>query len=72
MFLGSGCGSDGRAIAYNTRDPRFKFRHRQNFIYQLYIRKNKNKEKEAGNVPSLKKSVGYSNRLESGRLVKVL
>ena len=30
---GSGCGSVGRAVASDTRDPRFKSSHRQNFIY---------------------------------------
>ena len=53
--MGSGGGSVGRAVASNTRDPRFESRHRQSFIYQLYIRKDENKEKEAGNGPSLKK-----------------
>ena len=47
--LRSGCGSVSRAVTSDTRDPRFKSRHRQNFIYQLYITKYKNKEKEAGN-----------------------
>ena len=37
--LCSGCGSIGRAAASNTRDPQFKSRHRQNFIYQLFNRK---------------------------------
>ena len=56
--LGSGCVSVGRAVAYDTRDPRFKTRHWRNYIYQLYIRKDKNKEKEkekekeAGKGPS--------------------
>ena len=53
--LGSGCGSVGRAAASYTRDLQFESRHRQNFIYQLYNRKDENKEKEAGNGPSLKK-----------------
>ena len=51
---GSGCGSFGRAIASDTRDPQFKSRHWQNIIYQLYNRKDENKEKEAGNGPSFK------------------
>ena len=50
-WTGSGCGSVGRAITSDTRDPRFESRHQQNFIYQfiyqLYNRKDKNKEKEA-------------------------
>ena len=40
--------------ASDTRDPRFESRHWHNFINQLYNRKDKNKEKEAGNGPSLK------------------
>ena len=55
LVRGSGCGSVGRAVASYTRDPRFKSRHRQNFTYQLYNRKDKNREKEAGNGPALKK-----------------
>ena len=47
---GSGGGSVGRAVASNTRDPRFKSRYRRSFIYQLYIRNDENKE--AGNGPS--------------------
>ena len=31
--MGSGCGSVGRAVASNTRDPRFKSSHGQKFIY---------------------------------------
>ena len=46
----------GRAVAYDTTDPQFKSRHQQTFFYQLYNRKDKNKEKEARNGPSLKKS----------------
>ena len=38
----------GRAVASDTRDPRFKSRYRLNFIYQLYDRKYENKVKEAG------------------------
>ena len=53
--MGSGCGSVGRAVASDTRDPWFVSRHQQNFTYQLYNRKDKNTEKEAGNGPSFKK-----------------
>ena len=53
--LGNGGGSIGRAVASDIRDPRLESRHRQNFIYQLYNGKDENKEKEAGNGPSLKK-----------------
>ena len=55
IIIGSGCGSVGRAVASDTRDPQYKSRHRQNIIYQLYNRKDRNKEKEAGNGPSLKR-----------------
>ena len=59
--IASGCGSVGRVVASDTRDPQFKSYHRQNFIYpivnQLYNRKDKNSEKEAQNGPSLKKSL---------------
>ena len=51
----SGCDPVGRMVASNTRDPWFIPRHWQNFIYQfiyqLYNRKDENKEKEAGNGP---------------------
>ena len=30
--VGSGCGSVGRAVASNTRGPRFESSHRQKFI----------------------------------------
>ena len=52
--VGSVCGAVGRAVASDTRDPWLESRHRPNFIYQLYNRKGKNKEKEAGNGKSLK------------------
>ena len=50
--LGSGGGSVGREGDSNTKELRFEFRRWQNFIYQWYNRKYKNKEKEAGNGPS--------------------
>ena len=57
-ILGSGCGSDGRAVASNSRGLRFESIHCQKFILnincQLYW-KDKNKEKEAWNGPFLKK-----------------
>ena len=34
---GSGCGSVGRAVASDTRDPRFESSHWQKFIYILNI-----------------------------------
>ena len=61
-WVGSGCGSVGRAVASDTRGPRFESSHRQKFIYILNICllstvfwKDENKEKEAGNGPFLKK-----------------
>ena len=35
MVVASGCGSVGRAVASDTRDPRFESRHWQNFFYQI-------------------------------------
>ena len=59
--MGSGCGSVGRAVGSDTKDPRFKPPHRQSFIYQifyqLYHRKDEIKEKEAGNGTLKKVSV---------------
>ena len=60
---GSGCGSVGRAVASDTRGPRFESSHRQKFInieQLLYavncvLKRRKIKEKEAGNGPFLKK-----------------
>ena len=52
---GSGCDSVGRAVASDTRDPRFESRYWQTFIYQLYNRKYKNEEKETRNGLSFKK-----------------
>ena len=54
IFGGSGCGSVGRAVASDTRDPQFETRHPQNFIYQLYNRKEK-KKKRGREWPILKK-----------------
>ena len=34
---GSGCGSVGRAVAFDTRGLRFDSSHRQNFIEHLFI-----------------------------------
>ena len=36
-FEGNGCGSVGRAVASDTRGPRFESSHRQKFIYTLNI-----------------------------------
>ena len=37
LFMGSGCGSVGRAVAFDTRGPRFDTSHRQNFIEHLFV-----------------------------------
>ena len=49
--MASGCGSVGRAVTSDTRDPLFESRRWHIFIYQLCNRKDKNKEKEAGDGP---------------------
>ena len=46
--------SVGRADTSDTRDQWFESSHQQNFINQLYNRKDENKDEEAGNAPSLK------------------
>ena len=48
--MASGCGSVGRAVASNSRGPRFESSHRQKFILNIYCqlyRKDENKKKEA-------------------------
>ena len=54
-FVGSGCGTVGRAVASDTRGPGF-----ESCLWQLLLnvyllltvcRKDENKEKEAGNGP---------------------
>ena len=37
LILGSGCGSVGRAVASDTRGPRFESSHWQKFIYIMNI-----------------------------------
>ena len=56
-MLGSGCGTVGQAVASDTKDPRFESRQQHNFIYQLYNRKDENKEKETREWSILKKSL---------------
>ena len=53
-FWGSGGGSVGRAVASDSRGPRFESSHQQKFISNIYCQlywKDENKEKEAGNCP---------------------
>ena len=49
-----GCGSVGKAVASDSRDPWFGSRQWQNFIYQLFNRNDENKGKEATDGPSFK------------------
>ena len=50
--LGSFCGSFGRAVASDTRGPRFESSHRNFFIYTVnWIETTKINNREAGNVP---------------------
>ena len=49
LSLGSGCGTVGKAVASNTREPQFDSQHRLRFICQLCnIEKTKVKEKRPG------------------------
>ena len=60
LVQGSGCGSVGRADAYNSRGLRFKSSHRQTFISNIYCQlywKYEYKEKGAGNGPFFKKVI---------------
>ena len=54
-YTGSVCGSVGRTVASNTRDPQFDSSHRQTFIKHLFtvncVGNTKLKEKEAVNGP---------------------
>ena len=72
QFFDSGSGSVGREFASNTRDPQFESRDWQNFIDQLYSRKDKNEEKEAREGPSLKKSSFSLKSLASINLVTLI
>ena len=49
-----GCGSVGRVVVSNTRNPRFKYSHNQEFISNIFTVncwKDEKIEKEAGNGP---------------------
>ena len=57
--MGSGCGAVGRAVAYDTRRPRFESSHRQ-LLLNIYLlltvcRKDENKEKRPGLAHLFKK-----------------
>ena len=65
--MGSGGGSVGRAVASNSRGPRFESSHQQKFISNIYCQlywKDENKEKEAGNGP-LKKNLMHAGAVDS-------
>ena len=55
--LGSGCGSVGRAVAFNTRGPRLEYSHRHNIYIELFIvnciEKTKIKKKRPGCLPHI-------------------
>ena len=56
--MGSCYGSVGKPVTSNFRGPQFESSHRQNFILHIYCQmywRAKNKEKEVGNGPFLKK-----------------
>ena len=60
---GSCSCSVGRAVASNSRGPRFESSHRQKIILNIYCLlywKDENKEKEAENGPFKKHVIKYS------------
>ena len=76
LFGGSGCGTVGRAVAYDTRGPGFESSHRQ-LLLNIYLlltvcRKDENKEKEAGNGPSFKKTKYLISNKENNHNVVVV
>ena len=59
IWLGSGCGSVGRAVASDSRSSRFEYSHKNilnNYIQLLWKDENK---KEAENGPFLKKTMPF-------------
>ena len=50
LGTGVGCGSVGRAVAYNMRGPRFQSSHQQIIYYKMYL-KDENKEKRCRKWP---------------------
>ena len=66
-FLGSGCGAVGRAVAYDTRGPRFKSSHWQ-LLLNIYLlltvcRKDENKDKRPGMALLFRKKIYKKNNL---------
>ena len=68
---GSGYGAVGRAVASNTRDPRFESSHRQYYILSTQLKncieKTKIEKKEAGNGPFFKKKTTLACLIPSFR-----
>ena len=54
---GTGCDSVGRAVAYNTRSPRFGSRHRQNFYLTFFTVKCFEKNKIKKKMPKINEKV---------------
>ena len=59
-MLGSGCGAVGRAVASDTRGPRYWQLLLNNYLQLTVCRKDENKEKEAGNGPFKKTTINVS------------
>ena len=63
LSWGSGCGSVGRAVASDTKDPQFKSRHRQTFTKHLFtvhcVEKTKIKKKRPGMAHFLKNDTSF-------------
>ena len=65
---GSGCGSVGRAVASNTRGPKFESSHWHSFMQNILftfncIENTKIKEKEAGNGPKTRSNISMIRSL---------
>ena len=63
---GQCCGSVGRAVASEPRDPRFESRYRQTFIKHLftvnYVEKTKKKKKRGREWPIFQKNFSQHHR----------
>ena len=68
--MDSGCDSDGRAVAFKSRGPRFESSHQQNlYVHSVNcIEKTKINKKEAGDGPFFKKEAKNGPFL---RMIKV-
>ena len=69
--MGSGCGSVGRAVASDTRDPSFESSHSETFIEQLFavncVEKTKIKKKRPEMVHLKKKTLFLTTLVESSQ-----